>query len=691
MYSNTVELELDEVVMPKKEEDNYSNDEGELTLDTIINSNNVADLLDEKELTEIAGKVIDGFEQDEGTTMEWRDVTEKAMEIAQQVLTQTNEPLSLGSNVKYPAITQSSIEFASRTYPNFVKGDRIAKFRVVGTQANEFMLARASRVERFISYKMMHKTDWEDQTDKLLHMLPVVGTVFKKVYYDPISDSPVTELCSPFDVVVNHNVESLKKAPRITHILEMSKNDIKEKMTAELFSEIDLKKVTPSGDSYNFYDSDTVEVEKDTYTVLEQHCYHDLDGDGYEEPYIITVMPDSRKVLRIVANFKEDDVIKTSNGDVLRINNETYFVDYHFIRNPDGGFYSLGLGQLLYPINEAINTVINQLIDAGTLNNLQGGFIGRALRIKSGELKVKMGEWKSIDTPPNSKISDHIYPLPTKEPSPTLFQLLGLLIETVKDLARVNEATQGNQLAQNAPVGSVMTLVEQGLVVFNAIEKRIYRSFKKELEQIYKIYYYYLDDVDYQMVLNEPAIVTEDFKLSDMDITPVANPGNSSTAQRLAKAQAVANLPSIPPQLKDKLFLEALEFSESEIQQLIPPPQPNPQAEAMAQAEIAIKQAEAKKLSQEPDIKMADVMRKAQQDQRMAQEAQARINKMEIDGAVNMIKVQLEQQKLQQEAQMDQLRAVTEQIRQINEMMRNQRDLANDGQKSEIVTIETKE
>jgi len=446
-----------------------------------------------------------------------------------------------------------------------------------------------------------------------------------------------------------------------------------------------------------FNDSNTVDVDKDTYTVLEQHCYLDLDGDGYEEPYIVTVHPDSRKVFRIVANFKESDVIRNEDGDVLRINSETYFVDYHFIRNPDGGFYSLGIGQLLYPINEAINTVINQLIDAGTLNNLQGGFIGRSLRIKSGELRVKMGEWKSIDTPPTGSIGDHIYPLPTKEPSATLFQLLGTLIDTVKDLARVNEATQGSQLAQNAPATSVLTLVEQGLVVFNAIQKRIFKSFKKELEQIYRIYSTYLDDIDYQMVLNDPnALVEADFRMEDMDITPVGNPGNSSTAQRLAKAQAVGQLPSIPQYLKDIEFLKALEFSEADIQQLVPAPNPNPEPteeQLLMQAEIKKVEAETVKIASQPQLELADITRKVQQDQQLQAESQSRMVKMEIDGAVKILETQMQQQKVQMDSQMNQIRAVTEQIRQVNEMMRNQMDLANDAEQSKAIveTIEVKD
>lgn len=684
------ERPAEEIELEDEERGYYDDGEG-VPLEEILGSNNVADLLSDKKLTEVSGRVIDGFDQDEGTMGEWRDITEKAMDIAKQTLDQRNEPLVMSSNVKYPAITQAGIEFASRTYPEFVKGDRVARFRVVGSTSDDQLLSRASRVERFMSYKLMHKTDWEDQTDKLLHILPIVGTVFKKVYYDPIADEPVTELCSPFDVVVNYNTQSLKKAARITHVLELTHNEIKEKITAGLFTYFDIDKLMMTDNIEYFNESDEVELDKDTYTVLEQHCFLDLDGDGYEEPYIVTVHPDSRKVFRIVPNFKEDDVIRNEEGDVLRINNETYFVDYHFIRNPDGGFYSLGIGQLLYPINEAINTVINQLIDAGTLNNLQGGFIGRALRIKSGELRVKMGEWKSIDTPPVGKISDHIYPLPTKEPSPTLFQLLGTLIETVKDLARVNEATQGNQLAQNAPATSVLTLVEQGLVVFNAIQKRIFKSFKKELEQIYKIHYYFLDDIDYQMVINDPnGLVENDFRLEDMDITPVGNPGNSSTAQRLAKAQAIGQLPSVPQYLKDIEFLKALEFSEQDIAQLVPPPNPNPEPtpqDLLVQAEIKKTEAEANKIQSQPQLEMADLVRKSQQDQQLQAESQSRMVKMEIDGAVKILETQMQQQKVQMDSQMNQIRAVTEQIRQVNEMMRNQMDLANDATQS-IETIE---
>jgi DNA-binding transcriptional MerR regulator len=228
-------------------------------------------------------------------------------------------------------------------------------------------------------------------------------------------------------------------------------------------------------------------------------------------------------------------------------------------------------------------------------------------------------------------------------------------------------------------------------VVFNAIQKRIFKSFKKELEQIYKIHYYFLDDIDYQMVINDPnGLVENDFRLEDMDITPVGNPGNSSTAQRLAKAQAIGQLPSVPQHLKDIEFLKALEFSEQDIAQLVPPPNPNPEPtpqDLLVAAEIKKTEAEANKIQSQPQLEMADLVRKSQQDQQLQAESQSRMVKMEIDGAVKILETQMQQQKVQMDSQMNQIRAVTEQIRQVNEMMRNQMDLANDATQS-IETIE---
>jgi DNA-binding transcriptional MerR regulator len=188
--------------------------------------------------------------------------------------------------------------------------------------------------------------------------------------------------------------------------------------------------------------------------------------------------------------------------------------------------------------------------------------------------------------------------------------------------------------------------------------------------------------VEYQQVLNDGnALVMTDFNLDDMDIVPVATPGNSSTAQRMAKAQAIANLPSVPQFMKDIEFLKALDFTQQEIEQLVPPPNPNPQPspqDMLMMAEAKKTEAEAMKLQAEPQLKMTDIQRKAQQDNQMQQESQARMVKMEIDGAVKILQTQMEQQKLQVEAQMNEVRAMTEQIRQVNEMLRNQRDLAND-------------
>lgn len=625
-----------------------------IDLNTIVNTKNVADLLNDEELSEIANKVLQGYEIDLESTKDWRDTTDRALDVAKQVMETKNFPFPNASNVKFPLITKAAIDFASRTYPELIQNGRLVKFVPRGADLQNKKRMRADNVEEFMAYQLLDSNDeWEEGTDHLLHMLPVLGTVFRKTYYDPIKRRPVSVVCAKDELVVNYFIKNLESARRITHSLHMYKNDIIERQRAGIFKLVDLDKIftrhIEEGEQDELDESD----DDLPVCILEQHCYFDLDNDGYQEPYIIVLHKETKQILRIKARFTVFDIKFNDKREVICIEPEQYFTDYHFLKSPDGGFYGLGLGALLLPINESINTLINQLIDAGKLSNTPGGFLGRGLKLKNGEMSFPMGVFKVVDTVPGSTIRDNIVPLPTKEPSPTLLHLLELLIGVGKDLSNRSDILEGKQPAQNVASTTILALIEQGMKVFNAIQKRLYRAFRSEFKKHYRLNRIFLSDKEYQNVLDRVAHVSEDFALDDSDIVPLADPSMSSDAQRLARAQALLQLPGVNEQQKVQQYLRALQFKEEEIQQLL---QVQQQPDA-AQQELQIK-AQAEQLRAQNEMKRLQVLVKQLEVQSRdvdtrAKESDARIAKMMQDAENNRRKVDLAIQKSQQENALD--------------------------------------
>lgn len=399
---------------------------------------------------------------------------------------------------------------------------------------------RADRIETHLNWQLTQQMeDWESDMDTLLHVLPVVGQCYKKTYYNPEEDKNISELVLPDDCVVSKSkTRNIKKARRITHRLWIYDNDAEERMRSGVWREVKLGRPPDAG-----LDTDA------PHKFLEQHCYADLDGDGYKEPYIITVHKVSMQVVRVMARWQVDGLVPTVTGRqrIAKIKPDHYFTHFGFIPNPDGSLNYLGFGQLLEPINSSVNTILNQLIDSGTLYNVGGGFIGRGVRMRGGEYKIKPGQWIPVDTA-GSSLKENIVPLPTREPSTVLFQLLGFLVQAGKEISSVQDIlTGGAQLAATMPVGTMMALVEQGLKVFTAIYKRIYRSLGEEFKKHYNLNSLYLDPTfTYYISGQEHQIGQADYLAGDTLVVPVADPDLSSDMQRLLKAQALKDLTGRP-------------------------------------------------------------------------------------------------------------------------------------------------
>ena len=403
------------------------------------------------------------------------------------------------------------------------------------------------------------------------------------------------EIVYPKELVVNYWAKTLEEAERITHVLQMTQNDIYERTAAGTYLDIDIDDITAMPDtegvqkkmSDNAMAMEAPEVTDATtpYTILEQCCYIDMDGDDYKEPYIVTVEESTRTVLRIVPRYTEKE-IKMNRGEIMRIDPINYYTKYSFIPSPDGGFYDIGFGVLLGPINETINTVINQLLDAGTLSNMQSGYISRGIRIKGGNTSFRPGEWKFVNTV-GDDLRKGLVPLPVREPSQVLFSLLGLMIEAGEKLSSVTDMMQGNIPGQNTKATVAMAALEQGMKVFSSIHKRTHRSLSKEYKKLFKLNSMYLDQEEYFTILDigqerGAVVLASDYDTDNLDVVPTSDPNVATEQQRLAKVQALAEvLPmgTVNPKVYTKRFLEATEQPNIEELMEMPPPQPNPEAE----------------------------------------------------------------------------------------------------------------
>lgn len=392
-------------------------------LSKLIAEVNIADSLEEEKLNKIGMEAKRGYENDLATRAEWEKSIEAWTKLAKQAIEPRSYPWTNASNVKYPLLSTAAMQFAARAYPSLVPSNgQVVTSSIIGKDPDGTKYERGRRVSQYMSYQVMDEMiGWEEDMDRMLIMLPIVGVMFKKTYWDSIDKKNCSKLILPRNLVVDYWATSLEKAERITEVIEMSERLIKERQMAKLFCDIDLQTpIVPMSRGMAVDTPKPPEVDDATpFTILEQHTYIDLDDDDYAEPYIVTLVKDTGKVLRIVANYDDKTMTFDKDGTLIRIKPIQYYTKFGFIPNPDGGFYDIGFGTLLGPLNESVNTLINQLVDAGTLSNLQAGFIGKGLRIKMGETRFQPGEWKTVNAT-GDDIKKSIFPLPTRDPIDTI-------------------------------------------------------------------------------------------------------------------------------------------------------------------------------------------------------------------------------------------------------------------------------
>ena len=578
----------------------------------------ISSLLTETQLATIGNDAVEDYERDKGSREAWRTKVEDALKAAAQEGggEAKKYPWDGASNVNFPQLTIAALQFNARAYPAIVKGDEAVLVKVFGQpakvppeiqqvlqaaqagqvppqqaqaaqmyvaqvqqsqQRHQEKLSRAARVRDFLNYQLFYEMrEWESDTDALLLQLPIVGCAFRKVWYD--DGKHCSALIPALRLVVNMDAKSLETAPRVTEECpDVYPYQIRAKQRGGIYRDIDLRS---AGD----------DAEKPRL-LLEQHRLIDLDEDGVEEPYIVTVDYESRQVLSLQSNFAAKDIkiAERDDGVVVReIKPQRFYIKYEFFPHPEGKFYGIGFGHLLSQIGAVIDTAINQLNDAANAAVAGGGFITGGLRLQgngqTNVLRWRPGEYKMVGGI-NGDVRQAIYERTIPQPSPITFQLLDLMLGAAKDITGTKDVLTGDAKGANQPVGTTLALIEQGLQVFTAIYKRVYRALKDEFELLFECIGKYANDEtarQYLELLDDPqADFLADFDLRGMDIRPVSDPMAVTRMQKVGVAQALLQLTQRG--LNDgeiyRRVLQALDVED--IDSLFPPPAPpDPRIEA---------------------------------------------------------------------------------------------------------------
>jgi hypothetical protein len=510
---------------------------------------NVAETIDDKALKQLASDLISEYDSDKESRKDWEDTYRNGLDLLGFKYKSTTQPFKGASNVTHPLLSEAVTQFQSQAYKELLPSDGPVKTKIVGLQ-NEEVEAQSQRVKDFMNYQIMEKMEeYTPEFDQLLFYLPLAGSAFKKIYYDSILERAVSKFIPAEDLVVPYYATDLKDAPRITHVLKQSENDLLKKMASGFYMEVDLmkpqKKEDKIQDKYNELEGiKPVETNDYIYNVLEMHVDLDLsdyisegeDSLGIKIPYIVTIEESTRQVLSIYRNYEKDD------SKFLR---KEYFAHFKFL--PGLGFYGFGLIHMIGGLSRTATTALRQLLDAGTLSNLPAGFKSRGMRIRDDDQPIQPGEFRDVDAP-GGNIRDQFQLLPFKEPSTTLFNLLGFCVDAGRRFASIADNPTADMNSQ-APVGTTIALLERGSRVISAIHKRCYYAMKQEFKLLANVISEYLPpEYPYSVYGAERVIKLIDFD-DRVDILPVADPNIFSMSQRVTLAQTQLQIAQSNPQL----------------------------------------------------------------------------------------------------------------------------------------------
>lgn len=517
----------------------------------LILAPNLCDRFTREDLGVIGKLAFEGYQADKQSRMPWERRNNAAMDLAMQIAKDKNFPWQGASNVIFPLITIAALQFSARSYPAIIQGTDVVRYRTIGADPKGEVAKRADRVAKHMSWQVLEEDEsWEEQHDRLLINLAVVGSNFVKSYFNGQLGHNVSELVMARDLVIDYWAKSTAGAARKTHLIPLYHNEIWDMIESKIFLDVrDKAWFNAPATNINQPNRSESDVRKGlappsmndpdaAFMTLEQHRYLDLDGDGYAEPYVVTLEESSKYPLRIVARFDENDVERNSYTKAIRsIRPQEYFTKYSFIPSPDGGIYDLGFGAFLGPINEAVSTAINQLLDSGTFQNSIGGFLGRGAKIRGGVYSMAPWEWKRVDST-GDDLRKNLVPFPDRQPLAVTLQLIELLVQYADRLAGTTDPMVGENPGQNTPAETSRSMAEQGMKVYSMIFKRVWRSMREEFKKLYKLNRTFLLSHQRFGVGND-FIRREDYLGDESQIAPVADPNVTSSTMQIMQAAAV--------------------------------------------------------------------------------------------------------------------------------------------------------
>lgn len=572
---------------------------------------NLAEFIEEEMLRPLASELIDLYGEDKESRSEWLQSFAEGLDLLGTNNEERTEPFEGATGVHHPLLAEAATQFQAQAYKELLPAGGPVSVTTVGTNpqgisqqqgpngppppSGSTLTDQAQRVKEFMNYQITSvMEEYDPELDQMLFYLPLSGSAFKKIYYDGALDRAVSKFVTAEDLVVNYTATDLKTAPRVTHVVRMSENDVRKQQVIGFYKDVDLK--PPSEEAESTLQEKINEIQGSTrsavgneeYCLLEMHV--DLDIPGFEDvypetgdptgialPYVVTVVEDTSQILSIRRNWEENDPSKSKKD---------YFVQYKFL--PGLGFYGFGLIHMIGGLSKSATSILRQLVDAGTLSNLPAGFKARGLRVSNEEEPIAPGEWRDVDSP-GGTLRESLMPLPYKEPSAVLFQLLGMLVESGRRFAAIADMAVSETGSQQNPVGTTLALLERGTKVMSAIHKRLHYAQRKEFKLLAKVFSESLPpEYPYLVSGGDATIFQSDFD-DRVDVIPVSDPNIFSMSQRVMMATQQLQMAQAAPQVHNlkeayRRMYQALEVKD--IESILPEEeQPTPKTPAMEHAQ----------------------------------------------------------------------------------------------------------
>jgi hypothetical protein len=517
---------------------------------------NLAEFIDDDELKIMATEMITDFQADRESRSDWARAYVKGLDLLGMKVEDRQQPWSGASGVFHPLLTEAVVRFQAQAMGEIFPASGPVRTKIVGKQTPE-RTDQANRVQNEMNYLLTEEmSEYRDEMEQMLFKLPIAGSAFKKVYYDPLMERPCAMFVPSEDFVASYGASDLKTCPRYTHVMKKTANEVLQLQVNGFYKEGELPEPTPDysdiQEKYDELDGEEAVIEDDDrHTILEMHVDLNLSGefedpDGIARPYVVTIDKSSSTILAIRRNWYEGDEKKKKR---------MHFVHYRYL--PGLGFYGTGLIHLMGGLAKSATSILRQLIDAGTLSNLPAGLKARGLRIKGDDTPLMPGEFRDVDVP-GGAIRDSITFIPYKEPSSVLYSLLGNIVEEGRRIGSVADMQVGD-MNPNAPVGTTLALMERSMKVLSGVQARLHASLKHELRILASIIHDYMP-AEYSYEIEGDFNRTQDFD-KRVDVIPVSDPNAATMSQRVMQYQAAIQLAQQSPQIYDmgKLHRQMLE------------------------------------------------------------------------------------------------------------------------------------